>query len=166
MIRRLLVVLPLAALLVGATATGVAAAKPPPPPPLFSFAVPCPEFTAQVSVTRDNETTTATQLANGNIVVFVSGVELATVANETTGQSMNVNTSAATTLTIFPDGSATATSDGPALVSGLPPLTTSEFIPPLGLYDGILTFTYSSPESITGFSYVGRVVDLCAALSS
>jgi hypothetical protein len=163
MIRRLLVALPLAALLVGAMTTGVAAAKPPPPPPPTTVA--CPTFPALITFTLDNEITTQTTV-NGNTVFFTSGVLLATVTNESTGQSIKVNASGSGTTTVYPDGSATATSHGPLLEFGLPPAFASEFgIPPVGLYDGNVTITFDSSGNFKGFSYSGDVTDLCAALS-
>ncbi len=164
MIRRLLVALPLAAALTGAMTTGVAAAKPPPPPPPVTS--PCPSFTALITFTLDNEVTTVTPLANGNTTVFTSGVLLATATNESTLKSIKVNASGTGLATIYPDGSGTATGHGHQLFYDIPPAYTSEFgIPPIGLYDGNVTFTFDSLGTFTSFSYTGRVTDLCAALS-
>jgi hypothetical protein len=164
MIRRLLVAIPLAALLAGAMTTGVAAAKPPPPPPPVKS--PCPGFTALITFTLDNEKTTVTTLANGNTVVFISGVLLATVTNLSTGQSIKVNASGTGLETLYPDGSGTVTGHGHQLFYLIPPADTSEFgIPPVGLYDGNVTLTFDSSGNFTSFSYRGHVTDLCAALS-
>ena len=165
--RRLLIALPLAALLVGMT-TGVASASNSPrlPVPFQFFPVNCPNgFTAQGSLIRNNEYETIKLLANGDTVLFFSGVLIDKVTNETTGQSVIENASGTATVTLHPDGSGLTISNGPNLI-GFTPAQASEFgLPLLGLYDGTSQVTFDSSGNPTSVSFNGRVTDVCAALS-
>jgi hypothetical protein len=166
LIRRLLVGLALATLLVGAMATGVAAAngssRQPLPPPPSPATHPCPSG-AEIVVTikRWNEYVTTTPAANGTTVYFYSGVILATVTNPATGRSMLLNNSGSGTKTVYSDGSGTFIGHGP---NGAP------YAPQFGLFpwdtvDGVLQYTFDSANNVTSLSYTGHVTDICAALS-
>lgn len=163
LIRRLLVGLPLAALLVGALATGVAADKPGPPPPPFP-PTSCGTFDAVLALTMLDQKVTFTNQPDGTVVRHVSGAFLATLTNQTTGKSIKVNASGPETDFFYPDGTVTVIGQGKWIGS-------LDFAAMLGsgllfaMNDGRIVWTFDSLGNTTSFSHTGHVTDLCAAVS-
>jgi hypothetical protein len=165
MLRRLLVALSLAALLVGVMAIGASAAtgssRQPLPPPPSPATHPCPGGAeVVVTINKFNEYAITTPIPNGT-PSFISGVVLATFTNPANGRSMLVNDSGSGTLTIYSDGSGSFIGHGP---SGAP------FAPEFGLFPwdnvyGTLQYTFDSFGNTTSVSSTGHVIDICAALT-
>jgi hypothetical protein len=164
LIRRLLVGLPLAALLVGVMATGVAAGKPGPPPPPFP-PTSCGSFDTVLAITMANIVVkNITYPPDGSVVVHLSGTFHSTLTNLTTGKSIDVNASGAETDTYYPDGSLTVFDRG--ITIG--PVPFANLLDPSLLNaanDGTVLFTFDSSGNQTSFSHTGHVTDLCAAVS-
>jgi hypothetical protein len=164
LIRRLLVGLPLAALLVGAMATGVAAGKPGPPPPPFP-ATSCGSFDVVLAITKSNIVVkNITHHPDGTVVVHFSGTFQSTLTNQTSGKSIDVNASGAETDTYNPDGSLTVFDRG--ITIGPVPL--ANLLDPNLLFaanNGTVTWTFDASGNLTSFSHTGKVTDLCAAVS-
>ncbi len=163
LIRRLLVGLPLAALLVGAMATGVAADKPGPPPPPFP-PTSCGSFDTVLALTMLNQKVTFTYQPDGTVVRHVTGAFLATLTNLATGTSIKVNASGPETDFLYPDGTVTVIGQGKWIGGG-------DFAAMLGpnllfaMNDGRIVWTFDSSGKTTSFSHTGHVTDLCAAVS-
>jgi hypothetical protein len=164
LIRRLLVGLPLTALLVGVMATGVAAGKPGPPPPPFPPNS-CGSFNVVLAITMANiGVKNITHLPDGAVVVHFSGTFHATLTNQTTGKSIDVNASGAETDTSYPDGSFTVFDRG--ITIG--PVPFANLLDPNLLFaanNGTVMWTFDSFGNLTSFSHTGHVTDLCAAVS-
>lgn len=164
LIRRLLVGLPLAALLVGVMATGVAAGKPGPPPPPFP-ATSCGNFDVVLAITMSNIVVkNITHLPDGTVVVHLSGTFQSTLTNQTSGKSIDVNASGAETDTFYPDGSYTVFDRG--ITIGPIPFA-NQLDPNLlnAANDGTVTWTFDSFGNLTSFTHTGNITDLCAAVS-
>jgi hypothetical protein len=169
LIRRLLVGLSLAALLVVAMTTGGAAANGssrqavPSPGTLY---VGCPnDVTAVVTWSKWNEYVTTTFLADGTVVQDLSGVILATVTNQTSGKSINLNASGPEKYTFYKDGSYSTDVRGSTLVIAPPSLESELGIPYFALVDGNFKTSFDPSFHVTSVSLNGRVTDLCAAVS-
>lgn len=170
MMRRLLLALPLAAILVGVMATGVAAAngssRQPLPPPPSPVTHPCPSGAELVWTTKQwNEYITTTPISNGTIS-FISGAILVTVTNPVTGSSMLVNLSGSGTQTVHFDSSGAFI--GGSFIGHGP--NEGPYAPQFGLFPwdvvhGVLQYTFDSTGNITSVSYTGYVTDVCAALT-
>jgi hypothetical protein len=163
LIRRFLVGLPLAALLVGAMATGVAADKPGPPPPPFP-PTSCGSFDVVLALTMFNPKVTVTYRPDGTVVRHVSGAFLATLTNQATEKSIEVNASGPETDIFYPDGTVTVIGNGKWIGGG----DFATMLDPNLLFamnDGTVIWTFDSSGHLTGFSHTGHVTDLCAAVS-
>lgn len=168
-IRRLMVGLPLVALLAGATATGVAAAggssREPVPSPGTLY-VSCPgDVTAVVTWRLWNGFVTTTFPADGTVVQDFSGVILATVTNQASGKSIDLNASGPEKYIFYKDGSYTTDVRGSTLVIAPPSLESELGIPYFALVDGNFKTSFDPSFHVTSASLNGRVTDLCAAVS-
>lgn len=163
-IRRLLVGLPLAALLVGAMATGVAAGKPGPPSPPFPPES-CGTFDVVVAITMTNfQVTEITHRSDGTVVVHAAGAQLATLTNLSTGKSIKVPASGAETETIYPDGSSMVFGRGQWFGGvGFAALLDPNLL--FAMNDGTVMWTIDPSGNLTGFTHTGHVTDLCAAVA-
>lgn len=169
MIRRLLIVLSSAALLVGVMTTGVAAAsgssRQPVPSPGTLY-VSCPnDVTAVVTWRTWDEFATTTFPGDGTVVQELSGAVLATVTNQSSGKTVDVNASGPEKYVFYPDGSYSSDVRGSTLVIAPPDIGKELGIPYFALVNGNFKTSFNSSFQVTSVSIDGRVTDLCAAIS-
>ncbi len=112
-----------------------------------------------------NEFVTTTFHADGTVVQDMSGVILATVTNQTSEKSINLNASGPEKYIFYTDGSYSSDVRGSTLVIAPPSLESELGIPYFALVDGNFKTSFDPSFHVTSVSLNGRVTDLCAAVS-
>lgn len=100
---------------------------------------------------------------DGNVtMMLLTGVNIGTLTNLSTGYTITVNVSGPQKITLNPDGSGQNEIIGPWLLSG--PYPGSLELPDLALLTGHGLFAWDSNGNITEAFFDGKVTDVCEAL--
>lgn len=123
------------------------------------------DFPVHGEVIANNEYGKFTTLADGTVVLRVTGKFKVLLTNVTSGASQNFNISGPGTISFLPDGSIDLVATGRQLVYNLASDAEPFGLPGLMVASGRVTETLDADGRPTELSVTGKVTDVCAALS-
>jgi hypothetical protein len=120
-------------------------------------------FPVQVSVTSNEYIIHQSTAPDGTITDQITGNQVYTLTNETSGKSITYQANGPGTLVLYPDGAFSVDASGPNLFYTTP-ADSYPGVPYISYTTGHVTFAVDASGLTTAYSLNGRQTDVCQAL--